>query len=180
MEFQITLNDQDFIDFELCLFANAPIKKQQWKKNRYIALAMLLFTMIYFYYSLFHNGYIFDMVVISIICFILTLCFIYLLLGYSYEKEIIKNNRNIRKKYKFFYEPNSRIEFLQEEMRENTDNGLNVIKYSNICRVLKDETHIYLMIEACKGFILPFRCLNGQENELFSFIQQKINNNINQ
>ncbi|MBR0128644.1 MAG: YcxB family protein, partial [Neisseriaceae bacterium] len=108
-------------------------------------------------------------------------CFICFLSEYSYEKEIIKNYRNIRKKYKFFYEPNSRIEFLPEEMRDSADNGLSIIKYSDICRILNDETHIYLMTGAFSGLILPFRCLNGKENELLSFIKQKMNdNNINQ
>ena len=173
MKFDITLEDNDLIDFETCLSLDNPEQRKQWTKQFYLFFVMAIIATTYIYYGLLNNFSIINLIIGFIISSIITVIITYFLLGLTCNQYIVKYYRHIRKKYKFWSNKNLTLEFLPEEIRYYSDLGTVNFLYTDINRLLQDKEHIYLFTDLGE-IILPIRCLNGQENELLNFIQYKI------
>ena len=66
------------------------------------------------------------------------------------------------------------MEFAEDEICETSEYGMERAKYSDLTNILRDKEHIHLQIGAMKGVILPLRCLDGQEQALLDFLQDKL------
>ena len=173
MKFNITLEDKDLIDFETCLSLDKPEQRKQWAKIFYTFFITTIVATTYICYYFINNFSITNLIIGFIISSIITVIITYFLLGLTCNQYIVKYYSHIRKKYKFWSNKHSTIEFLSEEIRYYSDLGEANYLYADINRMLQDKEHIYLFTNLGE-IILPIRCLNGQEKELLNFIHSKI------
>lgn len=178
MKFNITLNDQDVIDFLLCVFSNIPELKQNYKTNRFILMLLSSISIFCAYLFLsYKNGFglIVNIVIGLIIGLIIGIVFSLLIAKTSHKKFIISLLKRRKKQLKFLCKSKFIAEFADTEIKELFDNlGFSSRKYSEIKRILTDREHIYIMTGVYDAMILPLRCLDGREKEVLEFIRNKI------
>ncbi len=168
MKFQITLNDDDYLAWNIAWHIR-PNKKLQcimirilgWIFLCLLAYSVLLKTL----YQNFGISMLIDIVVI----------FYIVLFALNYPKRFVKKIvASLKKEGKLPYYEKSTVEFLADEFCESTDNSIENVKYEDITNILQDKEHIYLQIGALKGVILPIHCLNDQQQVLLDFLNNKL------
>ncbi len=93
----------------------------------------------------------------------------------DYPKGVVKMQvASLKKEGKLPYWEKSTVEFAEDEICETSECSMERAKYSDITNILRDKEHIHLQIGAMKGLILPLRCLDGQEQALLDFLQDKL------
>ena len=80
----------------------------------------------------------------------------------------------LKKDGKLPYSPEAEIEFADTELIETTARSVQRWNYDEIRSVGDTQEHIFILIGAMQGMILPKRCLNGKENGLLNVLKEKM------
>ena len=166
MKFEITLNDDDFIAYNV---ADLKSKRLQSIAINIWAWATLIWFSIAVLSNIINQQFGFSTVIWLAMIVWIVLYFL------NYPKSFVKRQvSKFKKQGKLPYPEKSTVEFFADEFCETTDNSMEKAKYDDITKILQDKEHIHLKIGAMKGCILPIRCLNGQEQALLDFINDKL------
>ena len=166
MKFEITLNDDDFIAYNV---ADLKSKRLQCIAINIWAWATLIWFSIAVLSNIINQQFGFSTVIWLAMIVWIVLYFL------NYPKSFVKRQvSKLKKQGKLPYPEKSTVEFFADEFYETTDNSMEKAKYDDITKILQDKEHIHLKIGAMKGCILPIRCLNGQEQALLDFINDKL------
>lgn len=166
MKFEITLNDDDFIAYNI---ADLKSKRLQCIAINIWAWATLIWFSIAVLSNIINQQFGFSTVIWLAMIVWIVLYFL------NYPKSFVKRQvSKLKKQGKLPYPEKSTVEFFADEFCETTDNSMEKAKYDDITKILQDKEHIHLKIGAMKGCILPIRCLNGQEQALLDFINDKL------
>ena len=174
MKFHITLNDEDYIAFRICLCLSTPANKRMFLIG--LLKSSIFYCIIFYCFLVFTER---DKFTIGIFIALFVVFIIDNLISYenTSRKYIRKYIENIKKEGKLPYYTESILEFFGKEIQETSAFGVRCRKYSDVTRILRDEEHIYVMIGALEAVILPLRCLEGKENELVEFLNGKLQKN---
>ena len=167
MKFHLTCNDADFLAW-LIAWNTRPGKKVQCVLMRIWAWILLVLMASNVLLDILNTNFTLWTVVSA--------AFLYVAIVFAnYPKRIIKMQvSSLKKEGKLPYWEKSTVEFTEDEICETSEYGMERAKYSDLTNILRDKEHIHLQIGAMKGVILPLRCLDGQEQALLDFLQDKL------
>ena len=168
MKFHITCNDADFLAW-LIAWNTRPGKKVQCVLMRIWAWILLVLMASNVLLDMLNANYTLWTVVSAAMLVAAILYFL------DYPKGVVKMQvASLKKEGKLPYWEKSTVEFTEDEICETSEYSMERAKYSDITNILRDKEHIHLQIGAMKGLILPLRCLDGQEQALLDFLQDKL------
>ena len=174
-QFDIKVNDQDYLDFNIFWMTRSSYGKKQMRNFRiWIAAAIA----IPFLLSLFTRGFskenllsFFPLLIVFLLCQLLLKKFNYWMI-----KVHIKS---LKKSGKMGYSPESVLEFYDDCFVETMPDGKIEQKYSAIERVsIVDNKMIYIHVSNVMGYMLPMACFESIEQyaKFFDFIRTKCAN----
>ena len=176
MKLDITLYDEDMIDFQTTFKKTLPLLKWQYCVSNIIHI--LFWLSLIGYYSLFVYGRManfFDIqrnifLYVTIIVF-----FIYTISKFNQTLENISKKEIEYAKHcgQKLYLTNYTVEFLLETLKVSSEKSIMNYPYSLIDKVLSDEKHLYFVFSYNEMIILPFRCLHNQEQQLLNILEEK-------
>ena len=167
MKFHITCNDADFVAWMIAWNAR-PGKKVQCILARIWGWILLV---------LMASNVLLDMLNKNFTLWtVISAAFLYVAIVFlNYPKGVVKMQvASLKKEGKLPYWEESTVEFTEDEIYETSEYSMERAKYSDLTNILRDKEHIHLQIGAMKGVILPLRCLDGQEQALLDFLQDKL------
>lgn len=176
MKLDITLYDEDMIDFQTTFKKTLPLLKWQYCVSNIIFIPFWLSLI--GYYNLFVYGRManfFDMqrniflYIVIIIFFIYIISKFHQVLENGSKQEIEFAERSGRK----LYLPNYTVEFLSDTLQVSSAKSIINYPYSLMESLLSDEKHLYFVFSYNEITILPFRCLHNQEQQLLNILKEK-------
>ena len=171
----ITLSDQDYLDFNLFLHLQSSYGKKQMRTIRITYILVFIFFIL-------NIGMIKRFTpdtLLYVIVLLLTLLIIQILLKSSLKKNITKKVNQLLKTNKALYSSTSIMEFYDDYFSEITKDEKNEIKYTLIEQVsIVSNKMIYIHRNNVITFIIPFSSFTSNEelNSFLEFIKTKFNN----
>ena len=171
MKFHITCNDADFVAWHIA-WNSRPGKKVQCVLMRIWAWILLVLMASNVLLDMLNKNF----TLWTVISAAISAAFLYVAIVFlNYPKGVVKMQvSSLKKEGKLPYWEKSTVEFTEDEICETSEYGMERAKYSDLTNILRDKEHIHLQIGAMKGVILPLRCLDGQEQALLDFLQDKL------
>lgn len=165
-EFEITLDDEDYLLFNQYHSLNSPIGKKDLMLFRLI-IPFICFMVVAVCYILR-----FDFQLILIEAVLMTIVSI-LWVGYSKKvtlKSVRRRIEKIKKEGRLPYSREAILKFDDEGIHEITPNTENKLKYSLIERVAVTEKAIYIYFSSVQAIILPVTAFS-EEMEKLKFLE---------
>ena len=171
-QFNVKVNDQDYLDYNTFWMIRSPYGKKQIKTFRItIAVIFAIFISI----SLFSGGFSIESIIgIIPMLIVLSLTQIFLTRFFSWSLKVTV--KNLKKSGKMGYSPESVIEFNEESFIETTPENKTEHKYSAIERIsIIENKMIYIHINNVMSYMLPLSSFESKEqyDSFFEFIKTK-------
>lgn len=174
-QFNISMNDQDYLDYHKFWMLRSHYGKKQMTTFR-VVFAIIIG--VYILILLYGSNFTFDSF-IGIIPMVIILIIFELLLSPLFVLFLKSYLNSMKKKGKMGYSPLSVIEFYEDVFIETTPENKTEQKYSAIERIsVVDNKVVYIHVNNIMSYILPFSCFKSKEqcNEFFEFIKTKCSN----
>lgn len=171
--FNVNLSEQDYLDFNLFLNLKSHYGKGQMKTIRILLAIMCVFMIGVFVVLAEFSGI---GMVLFLVFGIVVLIFSQMFLEKSFARTLTKQMRNLKKRGKMAYSPESVLEFYEDVLVETTPENRNEQKYSSIDRIsIVDNKVIYIHISNLAAYLLPVSCFESKEqfDDFLSFIKTK-------
>lgn len=171
----ITLSDQDYLDFNLFMNLESSYGKKQIRTIRIIYLLVVVLSLLII-------GIIKKFTtdtLIYVFILLVTLLIIEILLKSSLRKNITKKVTKLLKTNKFLYSSTSIMEFYDDYFTEITKDEKTEVKYTLIEQVsIVNNKMIYIHKNNVITFMIPFSAFtsNQELNSFLEFIKTKFNN----
>ncbi len=160
-QFNVNLSEQDYLDFNLFLNLKSYYGKGQMKTIRILLAIMCVFMIGVF---LILGGFSGIARVLFLVLGIIVLVFSQLFLEKTFARALKKQMRNLKKRGKMAYSPESVLEFYEDVLVETTPENRNEQKYSSIERIsIVDNKVIYIHISNLAAYLLPVSCFESKE-----------------
>ncbi len=171
-KFNTTLNDQDYLDYNIFLMTKSPYGKKQITKFRIVlALVYTVLSLLYLLTEDFSVG-----AWVGAIFILICLVLFELLLNKFFIRITKGQIKSLKKKGKMPYSPVADMEFYDEVFIETTPENKTEQKYSSIEKVsIITDKIIYIHVNNLLAYIIPLNCFNSKEeyNDFISFIKTK-------
>jgi hypothetical protein len=176
MEFNILLDDEDYIAFNQYHLEHSGLGKRNELAMKWLIPCFCLFCIIIFVIAGAETGLLLSEAVVLILCSVIWL--------FCYKKFILKITerkiKSLKKMEKLPYEENSKIIFNEQEMCEMTANTITQTKYRTIQKVCVADRAIYIYVDMIRAYIIPnatFRDLYEKE-QFLEFLKTKVDESI--
>lgn len=171
-QFDVKLNDKDYIDFNRFMIIRSPYGKKQIKDFR-LTLAVVFF--ICFLLGLLVNGVSND-IWFAVVFFVFFSAIVQLLIKPFFSWTVKFSIKTMKKTGKAGYSPESVLEFGDETFIETTPDNKTEQRYVSIERIsIVDNKMVYIHVNNIMAYILPLSCFETKEqyDEFFEFIKTK-------
>ena len=173
--FNVTITDQDYLDYNTFWMLRSPYGKKQMKIFR---IVITVFWVIASLVTLFMDGFsivsVFGLIPLVIVFFLIQILFpIFFSWALKLQIKILK------KSGKMGYSPESMIEFYEDYLVEATSDNKTELKYSAVERIsIVDHKMIYIHVNNVMSYILPISCFESREqyDSFLEFIKTKCAN----
>ncbi|MDD6145629.1 MAG: YcxB family protein [Oscillospiraceae bacterium] len=174
-EFHVSLNDQDYLDYNIFCMMQSHNGKKQLKTFQilFTIIAAIVIFMLLFVDDLSQEAVLTNMVVV--ILSLLVVIFLPKIFTTSLKRSI----KSMKKSGKLAYEPESTLQFSEDSFIDISLDSKSEIKYSAIERIsIVDNKTIYLHINSVQASILPLSCFESEEQyrAFYEFIKTKCAN----
>lgn len=168
-QFTYTLNERDYLDFNLFHLYKTPANKKRLLLSR--ILAPVAFMMIAFLLSELLNAPALCYGVFGLLSLVWLIFFRKIM-----NAQLKASIKHIKKSGKLLYQNEVTMLFEEDFFIENSEDTTSKIKYSLIERVGAGEAALYLYTGAITSYIIPNRAFQNQNerDELVSFLKTKI------
>lgn len=170
--FNVTVNDQDYLDYNIFMMIRSPYGKKQIDTYR---ITITVIVAIFILVTLFRGGFSRESILVVILMIIiLTLTQVFLPRYFSWSLKC--HFKNVKKNGKMGYSPESVIEFYEESFVETTPEDKSEHKYSAIERIsVVDNKVIYIHVNNVMSYMLPLSSFESKEqyDSFFEFIKTK-------
>ena len=173
--FEVNVDDQDYLDYNIFWMLRSPYGKKQIKTFR---ITIVVLFAIFILISLFSGKFTGDSflgIIPMLIVLLLAQIFLTKFFAWSLKGQI----KQLKKSGKMGYSPNSIIEFLEDSFIETTLDNKTEHNYSAIERIsIVDNKMIYIHVNNVMSYMLPLSCFESKEkyNDFFNFIKTKCEN----
>ena len=158
--FNVTITDQDYLDYNTFWMLRSPYGKKQMKIFR---IAITVFWVIASLVTLFMDG--FSIVsVFGLIPFVIVFFLIQILFPIFFSWALKLQIKILKKSGKMAYSPESMIEFYEDYLVEATSDNKTELKYSAVERIsIVDHKMIYIHVNNVMSYILPISSFESRE-----------------
>ena len=173
--FHITLNDNDYINYNMFWATKSTYGKKQMLSLRIMMAILFVFTS---FFSLYGGGFS-ATAWIGIIPYIVMFVLFQLLMNYFFTLILKSHVKSLKSKGKMGYSPVSDMEFYDESFIETTPENKSEQKYSAVERIsVVTDKVIYIHINNVMAYILPIYCFESKEQyaDFIEFIKTKCKN----
>lgn len=169
MKCDIDLNDNDYIEFNYSYLKHSKIGKYSLLATRLsFPVAMFIFVLALFIINI-ERGLVLTVVAVAVVVTVLWWFIVPLMM----KRNIRNNIKKIKNDGKLPYHEKATLEFLDDRIVENSEQGETVVKYSDVVNVYEEKEYIYIYYGAMQAFILPVRCLKDEDiNSIISKIKK--------
>ena len=170
MKFHISMNDDDYIEFNNFLAFNTKAGKGAITRGRFLGLAISAVIMLVLFIAKADNW-----LIITEACMLAVFSIaVYVLYPGSVKKSLKKRILKLKEDGHLAYVPESDLDFQNSEIFEVRPDGERHIPYTDIQSVSEAEDYIYLRKGAQEALVLPKRCLEGRDGELLAFLRERV------
>lgn len=171
-QFNVNVNDQDYLDYNTFWMIRSPYGKKQIKIFRItITVLFAIFMLI----SLLSGGFSLESI-LGVIPIIIVLSLVQIFLTKFFSWSLKGQIKVLKKSGKMGYSPEAVIEFYEESFVETTPENKTEHKYSAIERIsVVDNKMIYIHVNNVMSYMLPLSSFESKEqyNSFFEFIKTK-------
>lgn len=173
--FNVTITDQDYLDYNTFWMLRSPYGKKQMKIFR---IVITVFWVIASLVTLFMDGlsivFVFGLIPLVIVFFLIQILFP-IFFSWALRWQI----KSLKKSGKMGYSPESTIEFYEDRLVETAPDNKTELKYSAVERIsVVDHKMIYIHVNNIMSYILPISCFESVEqyDSFLEFIRTKCAN----
>ena len=171
-QFNVNVNDQDYLDYNTFWMIRSPYGKKQIKIFRItITVLFAIFMLI----SLLSGGFSLESI-LGVIPIIIVLSLVQIFLTKFFSWSLKGQIKVLKKSGKMGYSPEAVIEFYEESFVETTPENKTEHKYSAIERIsVVDNKMIYIHVNNVMSYMLPLSSFESKEqyDSFFEFIKTK-------
>lgn len=171
-QFNVNVNDQDYLDYNTFWMIRSPYGNKQIKTLRItITVLFFIFTLI----SLFGGDFLIESI-LGIIPMLIVLFLFQIFLTKIFSWLLKGHIKSLKKSGKMGYSPESIIEFYEDSIIETTPDNKTEHKYSAVERIsIVDNKMIYIHVNNIMSYMLPLSCFESKEqyDSFFEFIKTK-------
>lgn len=174
-QFNVTMTDQDYLDYNTFWMLRSPYGKKQMKSFR---IAITVFFVIASLVFLIIDGlsivFVFGLIPLVIVFFLIQILFP-IFFSWALRWQI----KSLKKSGKMGYSPESTIEFYEDRLVETAPDNKTELKYSAVERIsVVDHKMIYIHVNNIMSYILPISCFESVEqyDSFLEFIRTKCAN----
>lgn len=174
-QFNVNVNDQDYLDYNTFWMIRSPYGKKQIKTFRIIITVLFA---IFISISLFSGGFSLESI-FGVIPMVIVLSLTQIFLTRFFSWSLKGHIKTLKKSGKMGYSPESVIEFYEESFVETTPENKTEHKYSAIERIsVVDNKMIYIHVNNVMSYMLPLSSFESkkQYDSFFDFIKTKCAN----
>ena len=169
MRFKVTLDDEDYIRFNIYNAFHSKTGRKLILRGRLLGLAISLLVL----FVMFAVGAERDLILIEaafLAVFSLVCWFTYPRWA---ETSIRKQILGMKDEGPLPYEKETVLEFRESDVFEELLNGTRTVGYSEITGVEENDVNIYLRTSAQEDIIVPERCLTVPVADFLAFMREK-------
>ena len=173
--FNVNLNDQDYLDYNIFWMLRSPYGKKQLIKFR--MLLTLIFAVACFF--VLFNGNFSQNSFWAIIPLLILFIVVQVLFNTFFIHALKGQLKSQKKTGKMGYSPSAKIEFHEETFVETTPNNKTEQKYTAVERIsVIENKSIYIHVNTVMAYILPFSSFTStaQYEEFLAFMKTKCEN----
>lgn len=174
-QFNVNVNDQDYLDYNIFWIIRSPYGKKQIKTLR---ITITVFVAILILISLFSGGFSLESI-LGILPMIIVLLLFQFFLTKFFSWSLKEHIKALKKSGKMGYSPSSVIEFYEDSFVEITPDNKIEQRYSSIERIsVVDNKMMYIHVNNIMAYMLSLSSFKTKEqyDEFFEFIKTKCSN----
>ena len=173
--FNVTMTDQDYLDYNTFWMLRSPYGKKQIKTFRIaITVFFVIASLVFLFIDGFSIAFVFEIIPLVIV-FSLIQIFLPIFFSWALKLQI----KNLKKSGKMGYSPESIMEFYEDRLVEITSDNKTELKYSGVERIsIVDHKVIYIHVNNVMSYLMPISCFESREqyDSFLEFIRTKCAN----
>ncbi len=173
--FNVTITDQDYLNYNTFWMLRSPYGKKQMKSFRIaITVFFIIASLVFLFIDGFSIVFVFE-IIFLVIGFSLIQIFLPVFFSWTLRWQI----KSLKKSGKMGYSPESTIEFYEDRLVETAPDNKTELKYSAVERIsVVDHKMIYIHVNNIMSYILPISCFESVEqyDSFLEFIRTKCAN----
>lgn len=170
MEFTVHLNDEDYLEYNMYHFMHSQAGKRQLVYVRFVgpAICALVFLWIWLFCEPL-------LVVIEGIALAVFAVIWEIQANKIVFRNLIRTIRKMKKDGKLPYAKETKVEFLEDEIIQKTDQQEHKYSYTVVEKICESEKAMYIYVNAVQAVIVPKNCFRDTEekNQLLDFLREK-------
>lgn len=172
MKFSVSINDRDYLAYNICHARYSKAGKRGIKKARAMLAALAAIGLVLTIISWFvYDGKVW---VSLLYCLLPLVAAVWSLIYPATLKNTVeKNVVRLKKSGKLPYTANAEFEFTADEIIETTPKGVQKIPYGDVEEVITTSEHIFIMLDTVRAFIIPKRVTARKTEKLVGILQAK-------
>lgn len=169
MKYQITLNDDDYLQYNIFYTCRTPSGKRALRTSQ---LFIPIFSVIFILMLLISGAR--PYFILTAVIF-LSLLFVssYLRTPKILEKNLRKSLKRMQKDGKLPYHARAEIEFQDTIITERYEQGEFRLKYEDIDHIYFEKDYLYIFFTAMQALVIPYRCLGAEKERVVSYLIEK-------
>ncbi len=173
MKFNITLNEQDYINFNSIHMLNSKAYMKMQKIVKAVILATL--TVIIFLVFYLNKGVsIIVPLTETVIISALTFAYLKFILPKIHNKAVKQTVKMIKKDGKLPYDEKSEIEFTNREIIEKTSNSETYLNYADVEKLIITDSYLIIYTDSSRAIIVPTKQLGNDKGNVIKLLKEKL------
>ncbi len=169
MKYQIDLNDEDYLRFNIFYATHSKVGQHNVKMARLAFPLVCVLAVVIFMMAGAATTFI---IAEGVVLAAASVCWQFYL-PKMMEKSVKKNIDRIKTDGKMPYHAHSEIELLDFTIVERSSHGQIHVKYEDIEKVYDTEAYLFIFYSAAEALLIPVRCLGGQKERVVAFLTDK-------
>ncbi len=169
MKYKINLTDDDYLRFNLFYANHSKAGKRSMKMIRILFPILALSFLLVLFFAGAKPGLLATEAVVLAVGMVVW----YLRAPRMMERNVRKNIDRIKADGKLPYHAESEIVFEDTRIVEKNETGEFHVAYRDIENVYAEEAYLYIFYGAIQAFILPYRCLGRDAQQVAEYVLKK-------
>ena len=171
MKYEIRINDEDYIRFNIFYQIHTKVGKRQTNIMRILFpfMALLFFLMFVI------TGAKTRLIITEAIALTIASVIWCIFTPNIMERNVRRNIKRIKANGKLPFHPYAEIELQDSMMVEKSEQGEFHVKYQDIENIYSDKDCLYVFYGATQALIFPYNCLGNDKERVIEYINDKAN-----
>lgn len=168
MKYKISLNDEDYLLFNIFYATHSTAGKRSLNTARMILPVLAIVSVLIFFIAGAEPGLILTE---AVLLFVLSAAWC-VYVPKIIEKNIRKNITKMKSDGKLPFHAESEIEFTDSMITEQSEQGEIHVNYNDIENIYIENGYLYIFYSAVQAFIIPFRCLGKEKEQVTEYVKK--------